>query len=186
LLRLFRSGALALAVACLFAPALLHAQPHLSGPPINRNAPVTFRANQVEYQQNQQLVIANGHVEAWQDGRVLRADQVTFDRRTGIAIARGHVTVIEPDGQVLYADAAELTQNMRDGILNAIRARLPQNGRLAANGGRRTGGVLNSMSKVVYSTCNLCKKNPTRPPLWQIHAANATEDSEHKRIEYSN
>lgn len=175
-----------LALACGLAPALLHAQPHLSGPPINRNAPVTFRADQVEYQQNQQLVSATGHVEAWQDGRVLRADQVTFNRRTGIAIARGHVTVIEPDGQVLYADAAELTQNMRDGILNAIRARLPQNGRLAANGGRRTGGVLNSLSKVVYSTCNLCKKNPTRPPLWQIHASNATEDSEHKRIEYSN
>ncbi len=181
-----RFGALAFALACVIAPAALHAQPHISGPPVNRNAPVTFRADQVEYQQNQQLVIASGHVEAWQEGRVLRADQVTFNRQTGIAIARGHVTIIEPDGQILYADAAELTQNMRDGILTAIRARLPQNGQLAANGGRRTGGVLNSLSKVVYSTCNLCKKNPTKPPLWQIRASNATEDSQHKRIEYTN
>lgn len=181
-----RFAALSIALVCVLAPAIVHAQPHISGAPINRNAPVTFRADRVEYQQNQQLVIVSGNVEAWQEGRVLRADQVTFNRQTGIAVARGHVTVIEPDGQILYADAAELTQNMRDGILTAIRARLPQNGRLAANGGRRTGGVLNSMSKVVYSTCNLCKKNPTKPPLWQIKATNATEDSEHKRIEYTN
>ncbi len=45
--------------------------------------------------------------------------------------------------------------------------------------------MLNSLSKVVYSTCNLCKKHPERPPLWQIRAASATEDLEHKRIEYT-
>ncbi len=152
---------------------------------VSKNEPVTFTADKVEYQQNKSLVIARGHVEAWQNGHVLRADQVTFNRQTGIATATGHVTLIEPSGQVLFADAAQLDQGMRDGILTAIRARLQQNGKLAANGGRRTGGVLNSMSKVVYSTCNLCKKHPERPPLWQIRASNATEDAQHKRIEYT-
>ena len=116
-------------------------------------------------------MIARGHVEAWQNGHVLRADEVTFNRQTGVATATGHVTLIEPSGQVLFADAAQLDQGMRDGILTAIRARLEQNGKLAANGGRRTGGVLNAMSQVVYSTCNLCKKHPERPPLWQIRAS---------------
>jgi LPS-assembly protein len=151
-----------------------------------RNQPVGFMADTVEYQQNNQLVIARGHVEAWQNGTVLRADQVTFNRRTGIATATGHVTLFEPGGQVLFADAAELTQNMRDAVLTGLRARLAQNGKLAANGGRRTNGVLNSLSKVVYSTCNLCKKHPERPPLWQIHAATATEDLQHQRMEYYN
>ncbi|HEX5326533.1 MAG TPA: LPS assembly protein LptD [Acetobacteraceae bacterium] len=155
-------------------------------PPVSKNQPVTFTADSVEYQQQNSLVIAKGHVEAWQNGHVLRADEVTFNRQTGVATARGHVTLIEPNGQVLFADAAELDQGMRDGILTAIRARLAENGKLAANGGRRTAGVLNSMSKVVYSTCNLCKKHPERPPLWQIRASNATEDAEHKRIEYTN
>ncbi len=150
-----------------------------------RNQPVGFMADQVEYQQNNSLVIARGHVEAWQNGHVLRADQVTFNRRTGIATALGHVTLFEPGGQVLFADAAELSQGMRDAVLSGIRARLAQNGKLAANGGRRTAGVLNSMSKVVYSTCNLCKKHPERPPLWQIRAASATEDTQHQRIEYT-
>jgi LPS-assembly protein len=174
--------------ACVLGPGASWAQlGQLQGGAagISRTEPVTFSADSVEYQQNQQLVIAKGNVEAWQNGRFLRADEVTFDRRTGIAIARGHVTLIEPGGQTLFADAAELSQNMRDGILTALRARLPQNARLAANGGRRTAGVLNSLSKVVYSTCNLCKKHPERPPLWQVRAANATEDTQHKKIEYT-
>jgi LPS-assembly protein len=153
--------------------------------PVNRNQPVGFIADSVEYQQHNELVIARGHVEAWQNGHVLQADQVTFDRRTGIATAVGHVTLFEPSGQVLFADKAELTQNMRDAVLTGLRARLAQNGKLAANGGRRTAGVLNSLSKVVYSTCNLCKKHPERPPLWQIKAANATEDLQHQRMEYT-
>jgi LPS-assembly protein len=154
--------------------------------PVNRNQPVGFMADSVEYQQHNELVIARGHVEAWQGGHVLKADQVTFNRRTGIATATGHVTLFEPNGQVLFADAAELSQGMRDAVLTGLRARLAQNGKLAANGGRRTNGVLNALSKVVYSTCNLCKKHPERPPLWQIRAANATEDLQHQSLEYTN
>ena len=131
---------------------------------------MTFTADTVEYDQQKSLVIAKGHVEAWQNGHVLRADQVTFDRNTGVAAASGHVVLIEPSGQVLFADYAELDQGMSDGILTAMRALLAENGKLAANGARRTGGVINDMSKVVYSTCNLCKQDPERPPLWQIRA----------------
>ncbi|MGH7043560.1 MAG: LPS-assembly protein LptD [Acetobacteraceae bacterium] len=151
----------------------------------DRNAPIGFTADQVRYERNRTLVIARGHVEAWQNGQVLRADQVTFDRTTGVATATGHVVLIQPDGTVLYARSAVLSHAMRDGVLADLRARLAQNAKLAANGGKRTAGVLDQLSKVVYSTCNLCKKNPYRPPLWQLHAATATEDAEHKHIEFT-
>ncbi|MGH7154460.1 MAG: LPS-assembly protein LptD, partial [Acetobacteraceae bacterium] len=175
----------AVCLACISPATAQIGQIRSGGQAPNTKQPVTFSADTVEYQQNESLVIARGHVEAWQNGHVLRADDVTFNRKTGVATARGHVTLIEPDGQVLFADAAELSQGMRDAVLNGIRARLAENGRLAANGGRRTAGVLNSLSKVVYSTCNLCKKNPFAPPLWQIRASSATEDAQHKRIEYT-
>ena len=57
--------------------------------------------------------------------------------------------------------------------------------RLAANGARRTEGELNEFSRIVYSTCNLCAKDPTKPPLWQIRALSAVQDLEHKKIEYT-
>ncbi|MGE0415324.1 MAG: LPS-assembly protein LptD [Acetobacteraceae bacterium] len=164
--------------------ALARSAAKSSGPPVSPNTPVTFTADQVEYDRENALVIARGRVEAWQNDRVLRADQITFDRNTGVAAAKGNVVLLEPDGQILFADYAELSKNMKDGVLKDMRALLAENGRLAANGGRRTEGKINELSRVVYSTCNLCKEDPDRPPLWQIRAASAVQDLENKKIEY--
>ena len=152
--------------------------------PSKRDQPVTFTADSVEYDRENALVIAQGHVEAWQNDHVLRADRITFDRNTGVAAAKGNVALLEPDGQVLFADYAELTQDMKSGVLRDVRAILAENGRLAANGARRTDGQINELSRVVYSTCDLCAKDPSRAPLWQIRALSATQDLEHKKIEY--
>jgi LPS-assembly protein len=155
-----------------------------TGPATSNKQPVTFSADQVQYDQQHNLVIATGHVQAWQNDHVLRADQVTYDRATGTLAAKGHVVLLEPDGEVIFADYAELTQNMNDGVLKDMRALLAQNGKLAANGARRTAGKINELSKVVYSPCNLCKHNPFKPPFWQVKADSAVQDLEHKRIEY--
>ncbi|MEO9188774.1 MAG: LPS assembly protein LptD, partial [Acetobacteraceae bacterium] len=153
--------------------------------PISRTAPVTFSADQVEYEREKSLVLAKGHVEAWQNGVVLRADEVTFNRQTGEAVARGHITLIQPDGQVMFADYADLDRGFRNGTFGDPRALLAQNGRLAGNGGRRTNGLIDELSRAVYSTCNLCAKNPTAPPLWQIRARTAVDDEQRQRIEYT-
>ena len=155
-----------------------------NNPQPSSREPVTFRADQVQYDRTNNLVIATGHVEAWQNGHVLRADKVVFDRTTGTAAATGHVVLMETDGEVMFADYAELSQDMKDGVLKDMRALLAENGKLAANGARRTGGEINELSRVVYSPCNLCKKDPTRPPLWQITAYSGVQDLEHKRDEY--
>lgn len=181
-------------LACLFALLLLPAVPARAqlgeltaighNTPPSRKQPVTFSADQVQYDQTNNLVIATGHVEAWQNGHVLRADRIVFNRNTGTAAATGHVVLLEPDGEVMFADYAEMTKDMNDGILKDMRALLAQNGKLAANGARRTAGKVNELSRVVYSPCNLCKKDPTKPPFWQVRANSAVQDLEHKRIEY--
>ncbi len=109
---------------------------------------------------------------------------MTFNRETGVVVAVGNVVMLEPTGQVLFAQYAELSRDMSEGILETVRAQLDNNGKMAANGMRRTGGLLNVLSRVVYSACDLCKKDPTRPPLWEIEAASAVQDTEHKTIEY--
>ncbi len=157
-----------------------------AGEQVRTDQPVTFSADTVEYDKDKSLVTATGHVEAWQNGHVMRADKITFDRNTGVAAATGHVVLLEPDGEVMFADYAEMQNNMNDGILKDVSALLQQNGKMVANGAQRTGGQINEMSKVVYTTCNLCAKDPTRPPLWQIRAASAVQDMEHKKIEYRN
>ena len=152
--------------------------------PLDRNQPVAFTADTFEYDRTAGIVTASGHVEAWQNDHVLRADKITFDRNTNVAAATGNVVIVEPDGQVLFSDYAELTQGMREGVLKDMRALLAENGKLAANGARRTDGKLNELTHAVYTTCDLCKTDPTKPPLWQIRALTATQDLENHRIEY--
>lgn len=152
--------------------------------PVNQTDPVAFTADEVQYDRDNALVTATGNVEAWQNDHILRADKITFDRNTNVAAATGHVTIIEPDGQVLFSDYAELTEGMREGVLRGMRAILAENGKLVANGARRVEGKINEMSRAVYTTCDLCKTDPTRPPKWQIRARSAVQDTENKTIEY--
>jgi len=155
-----------------------------SGLPRPSEAPVTFTADEVEYDQENGIVTARGKVEAWQEGRLLRADEFTYNRNTGVATARGNVQLHEADGQVLFADQVELKNQMRDGVLEGVRALLAANGRLAANGARRTDGAINEFGRVVYSACDLCPTDPTRAPLWQVEARRATQDKNDLRISY--
>lgn len=154
------------------------------GAPLARNEPVTFRSDNVSYDSKGGLVTWTGHVEIWQNDHILRADKVTFDRNTNVAAASGHVAIVEPDGQVLFSDYAELTQGLRQGVMTNMRALLAMNGKLAANGSRRTDGKVNEMSRVVYTACKICAQHPEHPPFWQIRAYGATDDLEHHRMEY--
>lgn len=169
-----------------------------AGPPrVDNSAPVTFTADEVEYDRERGIVTARGRVEAWQNERILRADEFSYDRNTSIATVRGNVQMMEADGQVLFADSAELGQGFRDGVLTGVRALLAANGRMVANGIRRTTAplpegapentprqTLSDISRVVYSSCNLCERDPSAPPLWQVRARTATQDTAAQRIAY--
>jgi len=175
---------LALLVAALpCTPAL--AQQALAGrAAVSRDAPSYYQADAVEYDRERGIVTLTGHVEFWQGERMLLADKVTYDRNSGVAAAIGHVVLLEADGQTVFADYAELTQGMKDGVLAGMRAVLAENGRLAANGARRTDARVNELSRAVYSTCDLCPTDPSRAPLWQLRAREVIQDKDNQRIEY--
>ncbi|WP_137181514.1 LPS-assembly protein LptD [Roseomonas sp. AR75] len=182
-----RRGLFLLGLLPLLAPEPVRAQlgiPGLEGRGAASDEPVTFTAEEVEFDQNSDTVTARGRVEAWQGDRVLRADQFTYNRTTGVATASGNVVLIEPDGQILFADRAELSGGMRDAVLEGIRGLLAGNARVAAAGARRTGGDITDLARVVYSPCNLCPEDPDRPPLWQLRAGIASLHSQEQRVRY--
>jgi LPS-assembly protein len=155
-----------------------------TGATFDSRQPVTFQADRIDYNQKSNIVTLSGHVEAWQAGHVLFADRVLYDRNTNIADAVGHVVLVSPDGQIVYSNYAELSRDMTNGIMSKMNITLPLNAKLAANGGRRTEGQVNELSRAVYTACDVCAKHPERYPLWQITARTATQDLQHHLIEY--
>jgi LPS-assembly protein len=178
------SGLAAALLPMLVAPAAHAQSPLPGGRAMATDEPVTFTAEEVEFDQTSGVVSARGRVEAWQGNRVLRADRFTYDRNTGVATAEGNVVLIEPDGQVLFADRAELSGGMRDAALEGLRGLLAANARIAAAGGRRTDGRVMDLARVVYSPCNLCAEDPDRPPLWQLRARIASLHQDEQRVRY--
>lgn len=148
------------------------------------NSPVLMTADQVTYDQENGLVVATGHVEISQNDKVLQADRVTYSERTQVVTADGHVSIMDEEGNVVFADHMELKDDLKEGAISDIRMLLSDRSRVAAASGQRYAGNYTVMNKAVYSPCELCASDPTRPPLWQIKAVKVIHDQEAKRIEY--
>ena len=151
----------------------------------SENLPVLLQADELIYDRDQETITARGNVEVSQQDRVLLANGVVYDRRRNVLAATGGVTLLEPTGEVIFADHMELSGDLKDGILEDLRIILSDNARIAANGARRSGGDVLEMRKAVYSPCNLCPEEPTRAPLWQLKAAKIVHDRRTQNIEYS-
>lgn len=148
------------------------------------NEPVLIKADQLTHHQDLGTIVATGNVEIVQGDKILLADTVTYSEREDKVTASGNVSLTQATGEVLFADFIELTGGMRDGYLENLRALLTDNSRLAANAARRVDGNRKEMTRAVYSPCELCKTDPTRPPLWQIKAIKVIHDEVAKDIEY--
>jgi LPS-assembly protein len=150
----------------------------------NKNAPMTFQADEVEYDDQLNLTVAKGHVEIAQSSQILLADVVSYNQHTDTVTASGHVSLLMPDGTVLFSDYMELRNGMNDAFADNVRLLMSDRSRLAANGASRTNGNRLDLRRAVYSPCDLCKDDPTAPPAWQMKAREMTDDKDLKRLEF--
>jgi LPS-assembly protein len=146
--------------------------------------PSVFRADELTYDRELGLVTATGNVEIAQGDRVLLADTVSYEQRTGNVTASGNVALLEPSGDIVFADYVELTDELRSGVIRDIRILLADRSRFAANGATRSGGRITTLDKAVYSPCELCAEDPMRAPLWQIKAVRVVHDQGRHDIKY--
>ncbi|MDP6426814.1 MAG: LPS assembly protein LptD [Rhodospirillales bacterium] len=146
--------------------------------------PLLFTADKLTHDRELGVVTASGNVEISQKERILLADTVSYSERQNIVTASGNVTLLEPSGDVLFAEHMELTGDFKDGTIRGLRIRLSDNARIAASGARRSRGVRTEMRNAVYSPCDKCASETGDPLLWQLKAVKVVHDQEKKVIEY--
>ena len=83
-------------------------------------------------------------------------------------------------------DYVELTDGMRDGVIEQIRVLLTDDSRFAAVRGKRKDGIKTTLTKAVYSPCKVCKEDPEKAPLWQLKASTIVHDKNTREIRYQN
>ena len=166
-------------------PTGVHGQVRIGGESGgDQDQPVLLKADLVRLYRELEIITATGNVEFSQGGRILLADTVTYNQRTETITATGNISLMEPSGEVYFADFVELSDDLKDGVVEGIRVLLPDQSRIAAVGGRLVGGIRSTMRKAVYSPCEICKEHPDRPPTWQIKAFEVVHDRAQQEIEY--
>ncbi len=179
------AGLLALAGAAVLAPDHVHAQDG-ELPPISAEQPVTFVADYLEYDDQLDVVTARGNVEITQADRTVLADVVTFNQLSDIVTASGNVSLLEPTGEVIFTDFAELTGDLKNAVISNLGVLLSDNARIAASVAQRRDGNYTELGQAVYSPCAVCEEDPTSPPLWQIKAERVVYDQVEEEVRYRN
>jgi LPS-assembly protein len=175
-----RGGLGALALALAASGALAQSPRGLALPP--SDTPVALVADEVAFDETTQVVTARGAVEVFYGARTLTAEEIVYDARSGRIRATGGMVLRSEEGTTLFADAADLDADLRDGLIEGARALIGQGGAIAAVEARRIDGRYNSLSKAVFSTCEVCGAAPT--PLWAVRARRIVHDEQERTIHY--
>lgn len=148
----------------------------------------TLLADHVELS-GDRVLTASGGVVVWFRGARLIAERVVYDGNAGTLAIEGPIHLSEPGNAgtpsetVLVADAAQLDEDLQDGILTGARLVLARELQFAAAEVRRTGGGrMTTLTHVVASSCQVCADDPT--PLWEIRARRITHDADTRRIHF--
>ncbi len=140
------------------------------------NGQMLVQADEIRYDNANDLVSAVGNVQIYYNGATVEADKVIYDQRTKRLHAEGNARLTEPDGKVTYGQQLDLSENFRDGFIDSLRLETVDETRLAAARAERTGANYTVFSSGVYTACEPCKDNPLKPPLWQVKAVRIVHD----------
>ncbi len=134
-------------------------------------------ANDLTYNRDSQIVTVSGAVQINYGGYKMVAQRVEYNQKTGRMMAIGNIELVTPDGNRMYGDKMDITDNFKDGFVNALRIEMPDNTRLAAEKGERVGGTQMILTKGVYTACLPCSEGG-RAPLWQVKAKRVVQNGE--------
>lgn len=150
------------------------------------DAKMLLAADELIYNRDAQNVTAVGGVQINYNGYQMVAQRVDYNQNTGRVMAIGNIELIEPDGNRIYADSLDITDDFSQGFINSIRVETLDNTRFAAESGERVGGRDVIMNNGVYTACLPCADRPERPPLWQIKAERIIQNGEARTIRLEN
>ncbi len=146
---------------------------------------IDFAADTLEYLSDADIVTASGDVRMSREGNRVRADRVVWNRKTGQVRAIGNVRIVNPGGDIAYGDSVELTDTLKDGMVDNLLIVLIDGGRISARRGVQANGI-STLDNAAYSPCpvidsNGCPKNPS----WKISAVRVIYDPVRKRIRFN-
>jgi LPS-assembly protein len=194
-LQALRRGVLASLALGLVAPWPALAQDSGEQPPPAAPSPegaspetpreVAFEANTVSYDSDGDTVTAEGDVLLRSGDQSVRADAVSWNRTSGQIVATGNIRAVDEDGNQLFTDRLELTDELKAGAMSNLLLAFREGGRLAAVEGRRSDNGDIVLDRAAYSGCPVVDENGCdKRPSWRVTARRVFYDAEAKTVRF--
>ena len=146
---------------------------------------IAFEANELAYDSNADAVTASGDVLLRSGDQSVRADAVTWNRMSGQIVATGNIRFVDEDGNQLFTDRLELTDELKAGAMTNLLLAFREGGRLAAAIGTRAENGDIVLERAAYSGCPVVDEDGCpKKPSWRVTARRVIYDAESKRIRF--
>jgi LPS-assembly protein len=138
----------------------------------------TLIADSLRINGNDQL-IAEGNVEVLFGDTQLTATRVTYSGSSDQISIDGPVRLRDGD-TLLEADAAQIDEDLQNGLLIGARLILNQQVQIAAAQLTRVEGRYTQLHRTVATSCQVCEE--TKTPLWSIRARRVVHDEQEQQL----
>src|SRR5690625_2663679 len=143
-------------------------------------------ADAVLHDEEARTITASGNVEIAYGEQVLRADEIIYEIERDVIIAQGNVALVDDDGDVVFADRAEVTADLDEAFVSEVRALLRESNRITAASAVRTEGNRTLFRKARFTPCSHCTYGDKGEPLWYLEADQVTHDQKQRLLRYRN
>jgi LPS-assembly protein len=147
--------------------------------PVLAQAPASLVADSLAIS-GDDVLVADGNVEVFYDGRRLRAARVTYDGPADRLQIEGPIVLTDDSGSFVLASSADLSADLTEGVLRSARLVLNRQLQLATSEMQRIGGRYTRLGRTVASSCKVCAGDGA--PLWEIRARRVVHDTEERQI----
>lgn len=146
---------------------------------------IAFEADTLQYDNATDTVTASGNVLARSGDESVRAEAIVWNRQTGEIVAEGDVRLVDRDGNQLFTDRVELTQELKAGTMANLLLAFRQGGRLAADMAARDDAGNIVLDQAVYSSCAVVDaEGCPRSPSWRVTARRVRYNAQTDRIHF--
>lgn len=150
----------------------------------DKDAKMLLEADTLTYNTQSGVVSAYGNVYVNYRGYQLFASELSYDQASKTLTARRGVRLEEPGGNIVIAKSMVLSDDLRDGFVEGLRADTIYRTRLAANSAERKGGSVTIFQDAGYTACYSCRRRPDKPPSWAIKARTVVYDEDEKTLHF--
>ena len=158
----------------------------LAPPKVDSTQPMLLQADEMIYDNENNRVTAKGNVEIYYGNYTLLADQVIYDRNANTLAAQGNVRIKDPEGAIITSNQMTLTDDFRDGFIDALRVVTKDDTRIVAQTASREAGNVTVFQNGWFTPCKPCEDNPDKAPTWRIRAQKIIHRKDEATITYRN